>query len=50
VLTFYRKVKFAEGRLGQQVIPLMIAMSMEPRAEQQLRALGVKYRVRAVMG
>jgi hypothetical protein len=27
----------------------VIALSMEPRAEQQMRELGINYRVRAVM-
>jgi hypothetical protein len=49
VLIFDKKVKFAERKLERQVIPLVIALSMEPRAEQQMRALGIKYRVRAVM-
>jgi hypothetical protein len=49
VLSFYRKVKFAEDKLGRTVIPLVIALSMESKAEQQMKALGVKYHVRAVM-
>jgi hypothetical protein len=49
VLIFDKKVKFAERKLAQQVVPLVIALSMEPRAEQQMRELGIKYRVRAVM-
>ena len=49
VLIFEKKVKFAERKLDQQVVPLVIALSMEPRAEQQMRELGIKYRVRAVM-
>jgi hypothetical protein len=49
VLLFDRKVKFAERQLQRQVVPLVIALSMEPRAEQQMRELGIKYRVRAVM-
>jgi hypothetical protein len=49
VLIFDKKIKFAERRLARQVIPLVIALSMEPRAEQQMRELGIKYRVRAVM-
>ena len=48
VLTFYQKVRFAEAKLRRQVIPLIIALSMEPRAEQQMQQLGVKYRVRSV--
>jgi hypothetical protein len=49
VLTFYQKVRFAEAKLRRQVIPLIIALSMEPRAEQQMQQLGVKYRVRSVI-
>ena len=49
VLSFYRKVKFAEAKLGRSVIPLVIALSMESKAEQQMQALGIQYRVRAVM-
>ena len=49
VLMFDKKVKFAAGKLERQVIPLVIALSMEPGAEQHLRELGIKYRVRAVM-
>jgi hypothetical protein len=49
VLLFGKKVKFAERKLERQVVPLVIALSMEPRAEQLMRELGIKYRVRAVM-
>jgi hypothetical protein len=49
VLIFDKKIKFAERQLARQVIPLVIALSMDPRAEQQMRDLGIKYRVRAVM-
>jgi hypothetical protein len=49
VLIFDKKIKFAERQLARQVIPLVIALSMEPRAEQQMRDLGIRYRVRAVM-
>ena len=44
-----KKIKFAERQLARQVVPLVIALSMEPRAEQQMRELGINYRVRAVM-
>jgi hypothetical protein len=50
VLIFHRKVRFAEGKLGRQVTPLIIALSMEPRTERQMRELGIKYRVRLVVG
>ena len=49
VLIFDKKIKFAERQLTRQVIPLVIALSMEPRAEEQMRELGINYRVRAVM-
>ena len=50
VLMFHRKVRFAEGKLRRQVTPLVIALSMEPRAERQMRELGIKYHVRSVVG
>jgi hypothetical protein len=50
VLIFHWKVRFAEGKLGRQVTPLIIALSMEPRTERQMRELGIKYRVRLVVG
>jgi hypothetical protein len=50
VLIFCRKVKFAEGKLGRQVTPLILALSMDSRAEQKMKELGVQYRVRAVVG
>lgn len=49
VLLFGKKVKVAERKLARQVVPLVIALSMEPRAEQLMRDLGIKYRVRAVV-
>jgi hypothetical protein len=49
VLSFYRKVKFAEVKLGRSLIPLVIALSMASNAEQQMKTLGIKYRVRAVI-
>jgi hypothetical protein len=50
VTSFYQKVRFAETKLGRQVTPLIIALSMERGAEQQMRRLGVKYRIRAIVG
>jgi hypothetical protein len=47
VLMFYRKVKFAEGIVGRPLIPLIIALSMHPKAEERLRELEVHYRVGA---
>ena len=49
VLMFYRKVRFAEGRFGRQVRPLIIALSMESQAERTMRQLGILYRVRTTM-
>jgi hypothetical protein len=49
VLIFHKKVQFAQEKLGREVIPLIIALSMDPRAEQQMQSLGVKYRVRATV-
>jgi len=42
---FYRKIKFAEGKLARTVIPLIFALSMDPRAEQKMRELDIRYRV-----
>jgi hypothetical protein len=42
-------LKFAERKLERPIIPLVLALSMEPRAEQQMRALGMKYGVRSVL-
>jgi hypothetical protein len=50
VTSFYQKVRFAETKLGRQVTPLIIALSMERGAEQQMRRLGVKYRIRVMVG
>jgi hypothetical protein len=50
VTSFYQKVRFAETKLGRQVTPLIIALSMERGAEQQMRRLGVQYRIRAIVG
>jgi hypothetical protein len=49
VLIFHKKVQFARERLGREVIPLVIALSMEPAAERQMQRLGVRYRVRATV-
>jgi hypothetical protein len=45
VLIFHKKVKFAEGKLGRPIIPLVLALSLAPRAEQKLQELGIQYRV-----
>jgi len=49
VLMFHKKVQFAREKLGREIIPLVIALSMDSRAEQQMRNLGVRYRVRATV-
>lgn len=45
VLSFYRKVKFAEGKMGRSFIPLVVALSMDPKAEPRMRELGIRYRI-----
>jgi len=47
VLSFYRKVKFAEGKMGRSFIPLVIALSMDSKAEPRMRELGIRYRIGA---
>lgn len=49
VLVFHRKAAFAEARLGRPVTRLVLALSMEPGAEDLLRRLGIRYRIRAVL-
>jgi hypothetical protein len=48
VFASHKKVTFAARKLERQVTPLMIALSATARAEQQMRELGIKYRVRVV--
>ena len=45
VFFFHKKIKFAEERLGRTAIPLILALSMDPRAEQKMRELDIRYRV-----
>ena len=45
VLSFYRKVKFAEGKMGRSFIPLVVVLSMDPKAEPRMRELGIRYRI-----
>jgi hypothetical protein len=47
VLSFQRKVLFAETKLGRPVKRLIIALSMDPKAETLMKQLGIQYRVRA---
>jgi hypothetical protein len=49
VLIFHKKMQFAREKLGREFIPLVLALSMDPRAEHQLRNLGIRYRIRAVV-
>jgi len=49
VLVFHRKAAFAEARLGRPVTRLVLALSMEPGAEDLLKRLGIRYRVRAIL-
>ncbi|MCS6926574.1 MAG: DUF3782 domain-containing protein [Candidatus Binatia bacterium] len=45
VLAFHRKVEFAREKMGRPFIPLIIALSMDPKAELQMQALGIHYRI-----
>jgi hypothetical protein len=47
VQSFYRKVKFAEEKMGRSFIPLLIALSMDPKAAPQMQELGIHYRIGA---
>jgi hypothetical protein len=49
VLSFYQKVQFARKKLGREVIPLILALSMDAKAEESMRSLGIRYRVRATV-
>jgi hypothetical protein len=49
VLMFHKKVQFAKEKLGREVIPLILALSMDPSAEPQMRNLDIRYRVRATV-
>ena len=49
VLPFHLKVQFARKKLGREVIPLILALSMDARAEESMRSLGIRYRVRATV-
>ena len=47
VQSFYRKVQFAEGKMGRSFTPLIIALSMDPKAEPPMQELGIHYRIGA---
>jgi hypothetical protein len=49
VLSFHQKVQFARKKLGREVIPLILALSMDAKAEESMRSLGIRYRVRATV-
>jgi hypothetical protein len=49
VLSFHQKVQFARKKLGREVIPLILALSMDARAEESMRSLDIRYRVRATV-
>ena len=49
VLSFHLKVQFARKKLGREVIPLILALSMDAKAEESMRSLGIRYRVRATV-
>ena len=46
VLTFHRKVEFATRQLGRPLKKVMIAASMEERAEALMQRLGIEFIVR----
>ncbi len=47
VQSFYRKVQFAEGKMGRSFTPLIVALSMDPKAEPLMQELGIHYRIGA---
>jgi hypothetical protein len=49
VLSFHLKVQFARKKLGREIIPLILALSMDAKAEESMRSLGIRYRVRATV-
>jgi hypothetical protein len=49
VLSFHQKAQFAREKLGREVIPLILALSMDAKAEESMRSLGIRYRVRATV-
>jgi hypothetical protein len=49
VLSFHLKVQFARKKLGREIIPLILALSMDAKAEESMRSLGIRYRVRAAV-
>ena len=49
VLKFQRKAVFAEAKLGRPLTRLIIALSMDSRAETLMQRLGIEYQVRATL-
>jgi hypothetical protein len=48
-LKFQRKAMFAEAKLGRPLTRLIIALSMDSRAETLMQRLGIEYQVRATL-
>ena len=49
VLKFQRKAVFAEAKLARPLTRLIIALSMDSKAEALMRRLGIEYQVRATL-
>jgi hypothetical protein len=49
VLKFQRKAVFAEAKLGRPLTRLIIALSMDSKAEALMQRLGIEYQVRATL-
>jgi hypothetical protein len=49
VLKFQRKTVFAEAKLGRPLTRLIIALSMDSKAEALMQQLGIEYQVRATL-
>ncbi len=49
VLKFQRKAMFAEAKLGRPLTRLILALSMDSKAEALMQRLGIEYQVRATL-
>jgi hypothetical protein len=49
VLKFQRKAVFAEAKLGRPLTRLILALSMDSKAEALMQRLGIEYQVRATL-
>ena len=49
VLKFQRKAMFAETKVGRPLTRLIIALSMDSRAEALMQRLGIEYQVRSTL-